>query len=199
MLTFKNKIQFLFCMTDTITADMTIGDIVEQYPQAAEVFTEYGLHCVGCHVASWETIEEGARGHGMDDETIEMMLRDANEIAESYQEKPGTHPQTVLVTNPAVERVKKMAEKMKKTEYVFRVGVSEGGCSGFSYTFDIEEKSQENDKVFEVEGVKIVMTQEAFEQLKGCTVDYIDTFSQSGFKVHNPQASTTCGCGSSFA
>jgi iron-sulfur cluster assembly protein len=187
-------------MTDLITRDMTIGDIVEQYPQAAEIFTEYGLHCVGCHVASWETIEEGARGHGMDDETIDMMVRDANEVAEqNYDEKPGSHPETVLVTKAAIGRVQQMALKMNKSQFVFRIGVTEGGCSGFSYIFEIEESARDTDKTFDVDGVKIVMSQESFDQLKGCTVDYIDTFSQSGFKVHNPQASTTCGCGSSFA
>ncbi len=183
-----------------ITRDMTVGEIVEQFPQVAEIFMEYGLHCVGCHVAAWETIEEGARGHGMDEETIDMMIQDANTTAtESYEEKPGSHPQTIVVTKTAVERVKSIAHKMKKTDFVFRIGVAEGGCSGYSYTFDIEDSQKDSDKTWEVDGVHIVMDEESYQKLLGCTIDYIDTLAQSGFKIHNPNASTTCGCGSSFA
>ncbi|MFT4313105.1 MAG: iron-sulfur cluster assembly accessory protein [Candidatus Woesearchaeota archaeon] len=186
--------------TEHITRDMTVGDIVEKYPQVAEIFMEYGLHCVGCHVAAWETIEEGARGHGMDEEEIELMIQDANELVEStYQKDAEKKPDTVFVTQAAVQRVKDIAQKSKKDLYVFRIGVAQGGCSGFSYTFDIEDLPKSSDKSWEVGGVQIVMDFESFEKLKGCTVDYIDTLAQSGFKIHNPNASTTCGCGSSFA
>lgn len=50
-----------------ITKDMSIGDVVQQYPETMEVFMKYGLHCVGCHVAAWETIEQGAMAHGVTD------------------------------------------------------------------------------------------------------------------------------------
>ncbi len=183
-----------------ITKDMMISEIVEKYPQAAEVFMEYGLHCVGCHVSAWETIYEGASGHGMDEEMIDMMIKDANTIAqESYAQTPGEHPDTIVITKAAVERVKHIAQKMQKETYVFRVGIATGGCSGFSYTFDIEDVANETDKTWDVDGITVAMNQESYEKLLGCTIDYIDTLAQSGFKIHNPSASTTCGCGSSFA
>lgn len=50
-----------------ITKDMKIGDVVQQYPETMEVFTKFGLHCIGCHVAAWETIEQGAMAHGISD------------------------------------------------------------------------------------------------------------------------------------
>jgi len=50
-----------------ITKDMKIGDVVEKYPETMQVFANYGLHCIGCHVAAWETIEQGAMAHGVSD------------------------------------------------------------------------------------------------------------------------------------
>jgi hybrid cluster-associated redox disulfide protein len=52
---------------DTITKHMQIGDVVQKYPGTFDVFTKFGLHCVGCHVAAWETIEQGAMAHGITD------------------------------------------------------------------------------------------------------------------------------------
>lgn len=183
---------------DLITRDMTIGEIVEQYPSVAEIFLEYGLHCVGCHVAHWETIEEGARGHGMDEDTIDMMVKDANTIAKRNAEQTQSQDTPLKITDAAVARAKAMLEKVSDKS-VFRIAVLEGGCSGYSYSFTLEEKGDPEDTIFEQGGVTIVVDKDSLIKLNGCTVDYIDTFAQSGFKVHNPNASTTCGCGSSFA
>ena len=65
-----------------ITKDMTLGDVVAKYPETARVMMSYGLHCIGCHVAAWETIEQGAMGHGMSQEDLEKMMKDLNEVAE---------------------------------------------------------------------------------------------------------------------
>jgi len=68
-------------MEQTITKDTTIGDLVQKYPKAAEVLLEYGLHCIGCHVSPFETIEQGFKGHGIDDEKkIEEAVKKINEI-----------------------------------------------------------------------------------------------------------------------
>jgi len=64
-----------------ITKDMTLGDVVSRYPEAAEVMLRYGLHCIGCHVAAFETIEQGALSHGMDKKQIDKMLKEMNETA----------------------------------------------------------------------------------------------------------------------
>lgn len=61
-----------------ITKTMTIGDAVKTFPESAKIMMSYGLHCIGCHVATWETIEEGCRGHGLSDEDIEKMVGDIN-------------------------------------------------------------------------------------------------------------------------
>jgi len=64
-----------------ITKGMLIEDVVSKYPEVTPIFFAYGLHCVGCHVSSAETIEEGAKGHGMGDGEINMMINDANKLA----------------------------------------------------------------------------------------------------------------------
>ena len=64
---------------DKVTEDMTLGDVITRHPEAAEVMIRYGLHCVGCHVAAWETIEQGAKSHGMSEKDIEKMVREINQ------------------------------------------------------------------------------------------------------------------------
>ena len=68
-------------MAEPITKDMTLGDVVMKYPEAAQVMLRYGLHCIGCHVAAHETIEQGAKAHGLEDAQIEKMVREMNDIA----------------------------------------------------------------------------------------------------------------------
>lgn len=65
-------------MTDKITADMTLGEVVQKHPETAEVMLSYGLHCIGCHVAAHETIEQGCKTHGMTDKQITEMLEKMN-------------------------------------------------------------------------------------------------------------------------
>lgn len=65
-------------MTKKITKDMTLGEIVMKYPEVVEIMLKYGLHCVGCHVASWETIEQGAMAHGMTEKEINGMIQKLN-------------------------------------------------------------------------------------------------------------------------
>ena len=65
-----------------IAKDMPIGEAVKKHPEAAVVMMSYGLHCIGCHVAAYETIEQGCKGHGLDDKTIDKMINDINEAIE---------------------------------------------------------------------------------------------------------------------
>lgn len=61
-----------------VTKDMTIGDVVQKYPEAVPIMTSYGLHCIGCRVATWESVEEGCKVHGIEDAKIEKMIGEIN-------------------------------------------------------------------------------------------------------------------------
>ncbi len=63
---------------EKITKNMTLGEIVSKHPESAGVIMSYGLHCIGCHVAAWETLEQGAKSHGLGDKQIEQMVKDVN-------------------------------------------------------------------------------------------------------------------------
>ena len=84
------------------------------------------------------------------------------------------------------------------TDYV-RVGVKSGGCSGLSYDLKFDKSHQEDDKIFEDNGVKIIVDKKSFLYLIGTTLEYSGGLNGSGFVFNNPNANRTCGCGESFS
>lgn len=86
------------------------------------------------------------------------------------------------------------AEKVR-----LRVGVKGGGCSGFSYVLDLTESQKETDEVFEQHGIKIICDPKSLLYLNGTTIDFKDELMGRGFVFTNPNATTSCGCGSSFS
>jgi iron-sulfur cluster assembly protein len=104
----------------------------------------------------------------------------------------------ISLTDKAAQKVKEILDNDKKHDHALRVGVKGGGCSGFSYTMDIDKIFNESDQVFEEKGIKIVVDAKSFIYLAGTQVDYFENLSGSGFSFSNPNATRTCGCGSSF-
>jgi iron-sulfur cluster assembly protein len=104
----------------------------------------------------------------------------------------------ISLTDKAAQKVKEILDNEEKYDHALRVGVKGGGCSGFSYTMDIDKIFNESDQVFEEKGIKIVVDAKSFIYLSGTQVDYVENLSGSGFEFSNPNATRTCGCGSSF-
>jgi iron-sulfur cluster assembly protein len=104
----------------------------------------------------------------------------------------------ITLTDKAAEKVKEILGNEQKTDHALRIGVKGGGCSGFSYTLNIDKIFAESDKVFEDKGIKIVVDAKSFIYLSGTQVDFVENLSGSGFTFANPNAQRTCGCGSSF-
>ena len=105
----------------------------------------------------------------------------------------------VTLTANAVKEVKKLiSEKELSEEFGLRVGVDGGGCSGMSYTIGFDKK-QDKDQEFEIDGVKVFMNKSHGLYLLGTEVDFQDGLNSSGFTFNNPNATSTCGCGSSFS
>ncbi len=80
-----------------------------------------------------------------------------------------------------------------------RIGVDGGGCSGFQYTYDIVTERAQDDLVLERDGVTVLIDQMSLEYLRGSKIDFVDDLMGQAFKIHNPQATASCGCGTSFA
>ncbi len=105
----------------------------------------------------------------------------------------------VLLTPKAVEMVKDAMQREGLAEFGIRVGVMGGGCAGFQYSMDFEKDAKDGDLTFEQEGVKVYVDPMSSMYLQGVTIDYVVGLQGAGFKFSNPNARTTCGCGSSFS
>jgi iron-sulfur cluster assembly accessory protein len=107
----------------------------------------------------------------------------------------------INVTPLAAEKITELLVDEQKTGAALRVFVQGGGCSGFQYGLMIEEggASPDSDTVIESHGVKLFVDPISARYLKGAEVDFIDNLSGGGFTIRNPNAKSTCGCGSSFS
>lgn len=108
-------------------------------------------------------------------------------------------PQALLVSDSAVAKVKSLIEEEGNTDLKLRVYVTGGGCSGFQYGFTFDEVVAEDDSIVEREGVKVLVDALSYPYLAGAKVDYEEGLQGSKFVIQNPNASSTCGCGSSFS
>ena len=105
----------------------------------------------------------------------------------------------VALTDKAARQVKKLMEEQMKSGPVFlRMGVKGGGCSGLSYSLEFDNEVGKHDKKFEIDGVPVVVDAKSYLYLNGTTLDFVTEGLQSGFTFVNPQAKSTCGCGTSF-
>jgi iron-sulfur cluster assembly accessory protein len=106
--------------------------------------------------------------------------------------------QTVVVTERAVRRIAEIL-RGEAGEPVLRVAVEGGGCSGFQYRFDIEPGRAPDDLVIERAGARVVIDPVSLQYLTGAQIDYADELIGAAFRIDNPNATASCGCGTSFA
>jgi iron-sulfur cluster assembly accessory protein len=102
------------------------------------------------------------------------------------------------LTEKAVEMVKDAMQREGLAGYGIRIGVMGGGCSGFQYSMDFENAPKDGDITLEQDGLKLFVDAMSSMYLQGVTVDYVVGLQGAGFKFNNPNAKSTCGCGSSF-
>jgi len=107
-------------------------------------------------------------------------------------------PAPLLFTENAAKKVKELIEEEKNPALMLRVFVSGGGCSGFQYGFTFEENANEDDTRVEKGGVTLLIDPLSFQYLTGAEIDYQEGVQGAQFVIKNPNAKTTCGCGSSF-
>ncbi len=108
-------------------------------------------------------------------------------------------PAPLVFTDNAAKKVKDLIEEEGSPDLKLRVFVSGGGCSGFQYGFTFDENLDEGDTVVENCGVKLLIDPLSFQYLVGAEIDYTEGLEGAQFVIRNPNATTTCGCGSSFS
>ncbi len=107
-------------------------------------------------------------------------------------------PAPLSFTDPAVEKVRELLLEEGNPELKLRVFVQGGGCSGFQYGFTFDDVTDDDDTIIEKGGVQLLIDPMSFQYLVGAEIDYKDDLEGAQFVIRNPNASTTCGCGSSF-
>ena len=108
-------------------------------------------------------------------------------------------PSPLIFTDNAAAKVKSLIEEEGSPDLKLRVFVSGGGCSGFQYGFTFDEVVNEDDTVVEKHGVTLLIDPMSFQYLVGAEIDYTEGLQGAQFVIKNPNATTTCGCGSSFS
>ena len=105
----------------------------------------------------------------------------------------------VSLSDSAVKRIASLISQEADASLMLRLSVSGGGCSGFQYGFSFDNSIQTDDHLFERDGVKVVIDDTSLELLSGAEIDFVEDLVGASFQVKNPNAKSSCGCGSSFS
>jgi len=179
-----------------IHQQMTIESILAMFPHKAQRLAQElnntGLHCVGCHAATWETLEQGMYGHGKNDKEIDDLVTRLNALLEEKVDCS-----TITITPRAAQKYLLILESEGKQGWGIRFDEKMSGCNGFEYILDYSEKPKDDDVVYQSQGIEIHLKQSMVDRLLGSEIDYIDGLQGAGFKISNPNVKSSCSCGSS--
>ncbi len=176
---------------------MIVADIVGMFPEAADIITSYGLHCVGCHVNAYETIGQGLLGHGYPEEHLQSLLDELNAfLSESTEdEKPlakEAEKMKVTASTFALKKIQEIAKQEKRSVIILRVEVKRAGDAlKHGINFIDEQEIKPTEKIFSfLKGkVRIVADKKNYKITDGLEVGYVEEKDRAGFKMKNPHAS----------
>jgi iron-sulfur cluster insertion protein len=120
-------------------------------------------------------------------------------MIENTAKNAGASDELLIFTDAAAAKVKDLIEEEGNPGLLLRVYITGGGCSGFQYGFTFDEAVNEGDTEVEKNGVRLVVDPMSFQYLVGAEIDYKEDLEGARFVIRNPNATTTCGCGSSFS
>ncbi len=123
----------------------------------------------------------------------------ASEIVKTMLQTTDKLPDPLVFTDSAAFKVKQLITEEENEALMLRVFISGGGCSGFQYGFTFDETVSDGDTVVEKEGVRLLIDPMSIQYLTGAEIDYSEGLEGAQFVIRNPNAQTTCGCGSSFS
>lgn len=175
---------------------MTIDEILSLFPfkaqRLSQEITNAGLHCVGCHAATWETLEAGMLGHGKTEQEMEKLISRLNALMEEEVDTS-----TISITKRAASKFLSILEEEGKQGWGMRFAEKMAGCNGFEYALDYSEKASADDEIFLSHGIEIHINKQMVSRLMGSEIDFVDGLRGSGFKITNPNVRSSCGCGTS--
>lgn len=116
----------------------------------------------------------------------------------SWMDHMETVAEEVVLTERAARRVAKIMQS-EKPGSALRISVNGGGCSGFQYAFDIVQERADDDLALERDGATVLIDPVSLEYMKGCRIDFVDNLIGQSFQIDNPNATASCGCGTSFS
>lgn len=182
-----------------INRHMTIEEILALFPtkaqRLAQEINSAGLHCMGCHAATWETLEVGMLSHGKTEADIQRLLGRLNDLLNEAEPEATT----ISLTQRAAQKFMKILSDEGKHGWALRFGDKMAGCSGFEYILDYSEKALPDDEIYNSHGIEIHVNRASAQRLMGSEIDYVDGLQGSGFKISNPHVKTSCGCGTSHS
>jgi iron-sulfur cluster assembly protein len=140
-----------------------------------------------------------AQGHGHDHGHSHGGAQAQGQASATQVQAPSRFSGSIAVTDKAAEKLCELmvAEKKDPTVYGLRLGVQGGGCSGMTYFMDFDT-ARDDDKVFENKGARVLVDPKSILHVSGSILDYSEGLMGSGFQIKNPNAKSSCGCGSSF-
>jgi len=188
--------------TNLISKDAIISEILVAHADKAQLLSEimmdFGIHCVGCGAASFETLEQGVLGHGFSEEQLTSLVNDLNKAVKGDGKVVPTMPVSEFKLDITQKAIDKMKESKEKENSILRISVVGGGCSGFMYNLEFIEEPVQSDLNFKKDDLNVAVDKNSMDMLNGIEIDFVDTLNESGFKFNNPNASAGCGCGKSF-
>ncbi len=174
---------------------MLIGDVINRFPESAQIMQDFGLHCTSCSVNVFEPLKLGAMSHGIEEAVVDEMIDRINDLALARKRAPDDG---IYVTEFAATKIKEFAKAEDKEGYGLRITAKDNGGSEPAYAMDFAKAGDDGDKTFEFHGVEIYLDPESLANLGGAEVDFIESAYGSGFKINNPQfmgAKKSCACG----
>lgn len=181
-----------------VTARMKLGEILLAYPRAAGVVTKYGLHCSGCHANMLDTLEVGARGHGLGEAEIAAMVWEINQIIRGEGGKAPLstnkasgfcailgNPDSINLTDEAAAQLKALKERRKRARYGVRIGIHKEPMN-YVFYMDLERKPKRTDVVFKERGLKFFVDGSIVKLVKGLHISFESGFEGEGFRLQNP-------------
>ena len=198
-------------MISKLTKHWRISRILEEIPDSIELFLEYDLDCYSCSASDSERLNDGLLSHGYSAEEIEDFVAKLQRLLEkknSAELEPvdvsdyeckvlenGLGVAGLIITNTAIEAINQLNVDSKK---YFKIKISAGGCSGYSYQYDYLDSLDSNDVEFNMtENLTLVLDLYSYHKLKGSTLEFKFALQDSGLKIINPNSKTECHCGKS--